>query len=170
MMIDLVETVQNRRLAAGRQMGAELAITGAVTRKTSRDDSRRLLELLVAEIPGSVGYLKAFKPGVYAEAFDWLLVLNTTASAATIAGALWKVYQRFARSSGETENRQTLVIQLKDASGQSSQITVDSRCDQTVLVREVSKSIETIVSEGANTELRQRVEESERWIRLDRTP
>ncbi|MBI1816644.1 MAG: hypothetical protein HYR72_16830 [Deltaproteobacteria bacterium] len=151
-------------------MNSELTLTGAITRKTSGEDSRQLVQLLEAEIAGSLGYVRRAAPGIYADAGTWLLVLSSVASAVTIAEALRKVYQRFARSPEEPEGCQRLVVQFKDASGRFSQVTIDGQTDQDVLIEQVSKSIETVVSAGSGVESRQRLEDSGQWIRVSKAP
>jgi len=72
-----------------------MRLAGALATTGSHIESEDFLRCLKEECPGLRTFLLNPPPGKPMKAgVDWVIVLNSTASAITIARALWKAYQR----------------------------------------------------------------------------
>lgn len=140
-------------------------ISGAIARKSTPEERDELVANIIEAIPGSIAFRKRLIPGIYASAsFDWIIVVNLTASAITIGSALWMAYQKMAKNSSKSER---VIFQIKYDANHSEQIIIDSNSSKDIIIETINlyieeKNIDTNRQEHINNLIA-----SGNWVRVN---
>lgn len=141
-----------------------------VSREVSTDD---LLRFLANEVPK--GAFFKFQPppgGIAAATFDFRAILYDTAAIATIATALWGVYDKFIRPIHDKAHgsNSAIVIQMKNEVGESDQFIIGGDIkDKEILIKRFQDSAKRLNLDSPKNVPREELEEiqsSGYWIKI----
>jgi len=155
-------------------MKRELMLGGAIVNCTDRDKTDELLDYLVNMLKEIELYKLKPKPGsLTATAFDWQIMIGTTASIYTIGQALWYAYRKFIKPIREkNQNSSTdLYINIRTEDMKFEEFMIGKNFkDKESFLKAFGESVKKLEEEPFNPEkmhiIKNEIQKSETWVHI----
>ncbi len=149
-----------------------LIFQGALANVSNELNSDDLLKFLDDRINDAEFY--KFQPEVgkiYNSALDWTMIVSTSASIITIAGALWDAYKHFVQPIHKKGNKSAfLFITMKNKDGNFTQFSIGNQYEnKEIFVRDFIKKTEELKIKLNKEEIsieKKSIIDSKKWIKI----
>jgi hypothetical protein len=144
---------------------------GALANIEHGPEKNTVLQVLSQEVDDFHLFKQVFEPGVIYASINWKGVLGRSAEVAAIASLLWQIYiDKVEPKLNQVEHaKPALVISMKDDQGNVENIHIDGSFeDKEVFINEFTEKVERLrYSSHEDETVLERIERSEKWIRVD---
>lgn len=127
-------------------MNNELILQGALANTGIKNSSEELLTFLMENTTDIEFYQEIRESGkVINSALDWEMILSTTSSIITIAGALWAAYKKFIIPLKNKNKNAFIFVQVRNERNQFIQFSIGKEDeDEETFIRSFTEKVEKI--------------------------